>query len=181
MAWLLRFLNDLYERLIGEYHTPVPTPPVAPEIPPTSPVIPQPAPMDPDSIIYPWDTPAHCYHNTRVIADKIGLSLAQKNILCACIYQESQFKMTAINKNRAADGTVLSTDWSLCQVNDHYHIGPGKDFPSVQYVLENPDKVVAWMAGILKQTGKLQPWVSYTSGAYLHWLSPTSPMWVLKS
>lgn len=142
-----------------------------PYLPPEVPVEP---PTAPDKLL--WGTPKHAYHSTRVLCDEMGLTLEQKNLLCACIYQESQFLNTAVGKNKN------STDWGIAQVNDTkgWHIGPGLRFPSVQYVKDHPEECVRWMAGVLKQTGKLQPWASYTSGAYKQWLTSASPMWLLK-
>ena len=130
-------------------------------------------------IMYPdWSTPHHAFHNTRVLCDFSGLTLAEKNIICACIYQESGFDINAVNYNKNAQGKILSTDYSLCQINDYYHIGQGKDFPSVQFVLDNPQKAVDWMIKMYKN-GLLKMWVSYSSKAYLHWLKDGSPMWKL--
>ncbi len=125
-----------------------------------------------------WDTPRHAFHAVRVTCDNLGLSLEEKDLICACIYQESMFKNTAKCENKV-NGAVVSTDWGLCQINDHYHIGVKKDFPSVQFVVDNPQKVVEWMISMYKH-GLLKQWVSYSSGAYKKWLSPISPMWLLK-
>lgn len=144
-----------------------------------APSTPAPAPLPAE--IYSWGTPKDAWHSVRVICDEMGLTYAQKNIVCACIYQESRF-LTNPKPNQNKDpktGLVWSTDYGIVQVNDHFHIGPGKDFPSVQYVLDNPEKCVRWMVGIMKATGRLQPWSSYTSGAYLEWLKPESSMWAL--
>ena len=124
-----------------------------------------------------WDTPKRAYRSVRVLCDEMVLTLEQKNILCACVYQESRFLNTAVGKNKN------STDWGLVQVNDTlgWHIGPGLQFPSVQYVIDNPEKPVRWMISIMKNTGGLAPWASYTSGAYKQFLVPSSPMWKLKS
>lgn len=135
-------------------------------------------PTPPTSDPLQFDTPKHAYHAVRVLCDNAGLSVAEKNLICACIYQESRFEIGAINHNRNAKGVITSTDYSLCQINDYYHIGNGKDFPSVQYVLDNPDKVVQWMITMYKH-GMLKQWVSYTSGAYKQWLLSASPMWKL--
>lgn len=171
--------------------------PVAASIEPISQQPSQPMPTDPDSIAYTWDTPAHNYHNARVICDQVGLSLqpiipvhlpdgmflgyfTQKDILCACIYQESGFLLNPRpNQNKLKDGSVWSTDWGIVQINDYYNIGPGKPFASVEEVLTDPDKDVRWMANILKTTGALKPWASYTSGAFAEHLVPSSPMWAL--
>ncbi len=120
----------------------------------------------------------NAYHNVRVLCDRAGLTIAEKNLICACIYQESGFKNTALGSNRNAQGVVTSTDYGICQVNDYYHIGNGKDFPSVQYVLDNPANVVQWMISMYKH-GMLKQWVSYSSGAYKKWLLPKSAMWKL--
>lgn len=128
-----------------------------------------------------WDTPKQAYHSTRVMCDDAGLSYTQKNILCACVYQESGF-LTNPKPNENKDpktGKVWSTDYGIVQVNDYWHIGDGKTFPSVEYVLTHPDKCIAWMINIYRTTGALQPWSSFVSGAYQQWLSPTSPMWAL--
>ncbi len=128
-----------------------------------------------------WDTRANCYHGTRVLCDNAGLTYDEKNILCACIFQESRFNNNAKCENKDKAGKVWSTDWGICQINDYWHIGPHKDFPSVQYVLDNPDKAVQWMIDYYQRNGNLNAWVSYSSGAYKTWLLPASPMWKLAS
>lgn len=147
-----------------------PTPPVEPVIPPVE------APKQPVVATLLWDTPQHCFHSVRVICDREGLDLKGKDIVCACIYQESRFNNKAVGKNKN------STDWGLVQVNDTkgWHIGKGLRFPSIQYVLDRPEEAVMWMAGVYRTTKALTPWASYTSGAYKQWLSPQSPMWELK-
>jgi hypothetical protein len=134
--------------------------------------------VPPPEPVLTFDTQHNAYHATRVLCDAAGLTLEEKNLICACIFQESRFKNTAKGVNRGPNGEVLSTDWGLCQINDYYHIGKNKDFPSVDYVLQNPDKVVQWMISMYKH-GLLKQWVSYSSKAYLKWLSPGSPMWSL--
>lgn len=141
------------------------------------------APKQPVAETLDWSTPQGAYHATRVICDELGLTLEQKNIVCACIYQESQFSNKAVGRNKDPEtGKVWSTDWGIFQVNDHkgWHIGKGLRFSSVQDVLDHPEKAARWMIGVMKTTGKLQPWASYTTGAYKKWLSPASPMWLLK-
>lgn len=148
----------------------------------TTPVSTPPAPSPlPLPAVLLWDTPKDAWHSTRVLCDDLGLTYEQKNILCACVFQESRF-LTNPKPNQNKDpktGLVWSTDYGIVQVNDHYHIGPGKDFPSVEYVIANPEKCIRWMIGIMKATGALQPWSSYTSGAYKEWLPALSPMWQL--
>lgn len=149
----------------------IPIEPVETPTPDVVPIVPQPE-------ILLWDTPKHAWHATRVLCDNAGLTVAEKNIICACIYQESRFLNTAVNHNKNAQGKVTSTDWGIVQCNDWYHVGKGKEFPSVQYITDNPDKMVQWMIDCYKR-GTLKMWVSYSSGAYHYWLMSNSPMWAL--
>lgn len=116
-----------------------------------------------------WDTPLNVRHSLRVMCDNAGMSVDQKNILCACVEQESRFNTQAVNHNKDAEGATTSSDWGVCQINDYFHIGEGKDFPSVEYVLENPEADIAWMIKMF-QAGKQNMWSSYSSGAYKQWL-----------
>lgn len=145
---------------------------------PITKIVTPPMNTDPDAITYPWDSPQHNWHNARVLCDNANLSVSEKNIISACIYQESRFNNAALNHNKNSVGKTVSTDYGICQVNDFYHIGQGKDFPDVQYVLNNPARVVSWMISMYKQ-GLLKQWVSYSSGAYKQWLVESSPMWNL--
>ncbi len=117
---------------------------------------------------YKWDNAVNARHSVRVICDEMGLTVAEKNIITACIQQESNFNNKAIGRNMK-DGKLLSTDWGIVQVNDYWHVGPGKKWSSVQQILDNPDKAVKWMITLYKQ-GKLKMWVSYSSGAYKKYL-----------
>lgn len=177
------------EPLVFQQH-PEMAPEPAPEPPPPAPEPvpvkqPEPPPAKPGGLPG-WDTAKHAFKSTRMLCDELGLTLEQKNELCACIYQESRFLnyinpgVPTTNKNRRADGTVSSTDWGICQVNDHYHAGPGKTFPSVEYILANPEKMVRWMIRCQKN-GELWLWSSFKFGHYKQWLKATSPMWALKS
>jgi hypothetical protein len=112
-----------------------------------------------------WDTPEHSRYNVRKICDEEGLSASEKNLICACIYQESEFLNTAVCHNKNKKGEITSSDWGIVQCNDHWHIGEGKAFPSVEYVVNNPEKMVRWMIQMYK-LGLLRLWVSYSSGAY---------------
>lgn len=140
-------------------------------------IVPSPAP---DARVQPpvapqpllWDTPQHCWHSVRVLCDQAGLTYDQKNLICACIFQESRFNNKAVGKNAG------STDWGIVQVNDYWHIGKGKTFPTVDYVIANPELMVRWMIGMYK-VGKLNLWSSYAKGAHRQWLPKTSPMWLL--
>jgi len=160
----------------SEPDTPAPIAP-APEAVPA----PVEKPSDYLTTIVPWTSKKANFHNVRVICDQEGLTLVQKNTLCACVYQESRFLTNPTpNKNRDPEtGEVWSTDYGIVQVNDHYNIGPGMPFPSVQYVLDNPEACVRWMAKHLKRTSGLSLWASWTSGVYREWLAKDSPMWEL--
>ncbi len=164
MNWLTRLLDFL----LG----PIPQPVVTPN--------PVPMPPEPLAPILRFDTPHDAFHATRVMCDNAGLTFVQKDILCACVFQESRFLTNPKPNQNLKNGKVWSTDYGIIQINDYFHIGPGKDFPSVQYVLDNPDKCIQWMIGVMKKTGALQPWSSFSSGAYKQWLPLISPMWSLK-
>lgn len=138
----------------------------------------EPLPTPPKTNPYVFDTPQQAYHSVRVICDEEGLIPEEKNMICACIFQESRFMNSAVGRNKDKSGRVTTTDWGICQVNDFWQIGPKKTFPSVDYVLENPEKVVRWMISMYEQK-KLSLWVSYSSGAYKKWLVKNSPMWAL--
>lgn len=135
------------------------------EAAPTAPI---PAPTAPPAPKYLWDTTANARHSVRVICDEMGLTLAEKNVITACIQQESNFNNKAIGRNMK-NGKLLSTDWGIVQINDYWHVGTGKKWASVQQILDNPDKAVKWMIQMYKQ-GNLKMWVSYSSGAYKKYL-----------
>jgi hypothetical protein len=126
-----------------------------------------------------WDTPEHARYNVRKICDEEGLTFDQKTLLCSCVMQESGFDNTAKGYNRDKNGNITSTDHGVAQVNDYWHIGvwPNgrkKTYPSVEYVVNNPELMIRWMAKTLKRTGKLQPWSSWTTGAYKKWMNTES-------
>ena len=111
-----------------ESFIPASVPPVqAPQTPKTAP--PSVSTPNPDSYTYPWDSPSHNWHNVRVICDDAGLTLDEKNLICACIYQESRFNNNARCENKNAQGIVTSVDVGIVQVNSYFHTGIGKDFP----------------------------------------------------
>ena len=141
------------------------------DLPVSSPVPAQSAPLSP----LLWDTPQNSEHSVRVMCDNFGLSWSNKNIIWACIKQESDFMnyqpdgTPTKHENLNKDGTLSSTDWGIVQINDYYHIGEGKDFPSVDYVMQNPELMVKFMIQMFIE-GKLGLWSSFKTGAYLKWL-----------
>jgi hypothetical protein len=100
--------------------------------------------------------------------DEYNLTWASKAALCATIEGESNFNTQAKNENKK-DGKVWSTDWGLCQINDYFHIGPGKEFSSVEEVLNNPEKSVRYMIEMY-QRGHLDYWNAFKSGYYKKFL-----------
>ncbi len=118
---------------------------------------------------YKWDTAANSRHSVRVICDEMGLTWPDKNLITAVIQAESNFNNNAKCYNKNSQGVVTSTDHGICQINDFYHVGIGKKFPSVKYIMENPDKCVVWMIQMYKQ-GHLSMWVAFKTGAYKRYL-----------
>jgi hypothetical protein len=122
-----------------------------------------------------WDTPSHCRRNVRVMCDNMGVSWRMKNIICACIKQESGYLTKAVGPvNR--NGT---RDWGICQFNDGklngraLWIGQGATFKDTNEVLNDPEKCVRVM---IRQAlmGNIWYWSSYKTGAYLRWLPSES-------
>lgn len=148
---------------------PVTTPSPEPQNEPESDDAPQMA-NDSHPSRYSWNTPENARHSIRVICDETGLTYNQKQILTACVYVESGFYNFRPDGKPTTHKNPSSTDWGIIQVNDWYHIGAGKTWPSVDYVMAHPDEMVRWMAKTMKRTNALTPWVSYTSGAYKKWL-----------
>lgn len=120
-----------------------------------------------DTSKFLWDTPSHIRRNVRLMCDAAGLSVWMKNVLCACIKQESNYNPKAIgsvNKN-------LTRDFGLVQINNHigYWIGDGLYFKDTNEVLNNPEKCVRFMISQFK-SGHASYWSSFSSKAYLKWL-----------
>jgi hypothetical protein len=134
-----------------------------------------PAP-DPMTTLGPWDTPTNCRHNIRVIADQEGMTTQQKNDFSSTLHCESGWDNTIVMYNcvngfvrstkydATIHGAILSKDVGICQINTYWHIGPGKDFPSEDYVLQNPEAVVRWAARVFKNSPNT--WVCYSKGMY---------------
>ncbi len=119
------------------------------------------------TVIYPnWDDIATARHNVRVICDQEGLSVSQKDQLSATLHCESGYNVNCIHPN-TLNGEITSTDYGICQVNDYYHIGVGKDFPSSEYVISHPEAVVRWMAKKWL-AGEARQWVCFSKVMYQH-------------
>lgn len=176
MIWLLaemwQALKDIVEAL---FHDPYQDPLTLPMNQPTPPIVPTP---DLDALL-PWNTQENCRHNVRAIADLEGLTVAQKDDFSRTLHCESDYDNTVVmfncehgfvrstQYNPQIHGQVLSKDIGICQINSYWHIGPGKDFPSEDYVLQNPEAVVRWSAQVFKISP--QTWVCRAKGAYIHY------------
>jgi hypothetical protein len=101
----------------------------------------------------------------RVCAQE-GMSYSATELIVAIIWAESAMKPRAIGKpNR--DGTI---DYGLCQFNSYWWIGPGKTFPTPEYVLSHPAESVKVMCQHLKKTGRYRDWSAYNNGSYKKYL-----------
>lgn len=119
-----------------------------------------PIPLQPAPLPIPPVIPENIQGIALKACKDVGLSSDMTDRLFATVHGESGWNNEAIHVNKNADGSVSSTDWYLCQVNDFFHIGTGKDFPSKEYVHDNPDKVLHWMALLFKE-GKGNLWDAY--------------------
>lgn len=181
-----RFLAWLSGQIFTEEPIAPPVPPQpAPE--PTKPVEPtKPAPQPSyndilhSSTLFPeWDTVEKARHNVRAICDKKGMTLKDKNDLCATVGAESGWQSyylsgpqkgkPVIRQNRSLTGKVWSVDYGIAQINDWYHIGKGKDFPSSQYVLDHPTECIEWMCDMWK-AGNKDWWIAHKNGSYKSFL-----------
>jgi len=131
-------------------------------------------PVNPD-VLLPWGNAADNRHNVRVLCDLAGMAFSDKNILCAVVGGESGWLNylpdgnPVKHENLGVNGSLLSTDWGICQINDYWHIGQGKDFPTAEYVMANPEAVVNWMITMYKE-GNIKDWDAYLSGNYKKYL-----------
>lgn len=125
------------------------------------PVSPKPPVVEPK---YDWSTPTTSKKSVRIICDEEGLTLKEKNELCATVGAESGWKKDAIGKPNF-DGT---RDYGIVQVNEKYWIGEGKLFPSKEYVLQNPEACVRWMCKEWRKNKNW--WYAYKNGSYKKFL-----------
>ena len=120
---------------------------------------------------YEWNNKVSARHSVRILCDENGLSLAEKNLICAVIKAESDFDINAIHHNNGG-----TTDYSICQFNDGknkkgipYWIGEGADFESPQEVMQNPEKAVRIMIREFKK-GNINYWNAFSNKSYLKYL-----------
>lgn len=163
-------IREVLKRLITAFIQPTYAPPRMPPAPSTSPVTP-PLPVTPP--IMPttpvhgllWNTVQNIRHSVRVICDEEGLSLEQKNTLCATIQAESGFNLHAEHFNYDEHGKLLSVDRGLCQWNNYFH---GKEISAVE-AEENPEKAVRLMCKYWK-AGLRNYWIAYKNKSYQRYL-----------
>lgn len=124
--------------------------------------------------LLPWENKVGSVdnrHNVRVLCDLAGLNLHDKDVITACIEQESDFWPGAIGKPNF-DGT---RDWGIAQYNDGklrgvpLWIGEGAYFKNTDEVLNNPQKCIEEMIAQYK-LGHISWWSSFKTGAYLKFM-----------
>lgn len=179
MKWLIWFEQLVEDFFINVFHDPIETKPQ--DLPMNqepikqntlSVVLSTNGPMiDPDTnnpdLLFAWDTPENCRHNVRAIADLEGLTLDEKNDFSSTVHCESNYNPKCIHPN-IINGHISSTDFGILQINDYWHIGPGKDFPSSDFVLNNPEACVRWGAKQWK-AGNGKMWVCKLKNMNLHY------------
>jgi hypothetical protein len=164
MKWLLDLINWFTNprTAMEPQNAPQPTPQPEPVAQPSEPV----TPVVAQNLLL-WDTFENRRHSVRVICDEEGLTWQQKQDLSATVHCESDYNPACVHPN-IVNGKVSSTDYGIAQINDYWHIGPGKDFPSKEYVLENPEACIRWMCRQWK-AGNARAWVCYLKGLSTHY------------
>lgn len=161
LRWLLQFFLSFANRAAPAVTLPDSSPPNV--VPEPEPVAPPPAPPK-----FDWSTPLAARHSVRVICDEEGLTVEEKNTLCATIGGESGWRTQAINHNRV-DGTIVSTDFGICQWNDYYH---GKEISPTE-AMNNPEKAVRLMCHYWKKGETYRRWwIAYKNGRYKQFYDP---------
>lgn len=124
--------------------------------------------LNPDALL-PWTSIENNRHNVRALCDLAGLTEEEKNKISQVIHCESNYNPACVHPN-IVNGIVSSTDFGIAQINDFWHIGPGKDFETSQYVLDNPKECIEWMIKQFK-AGNLRLWVCYNKSLYENYSS----------
>jgi hypothetical protein len=125
----------------------------------------------PNDTMVPWvfgvDGSENNRHNVRVLCDLKNLSGHDKNVITACVEQESDFNPSAVGKPNE-NGTI---DYGIAQFNNgELHgvplwIGTGAAFATTQEVLSDPTKCINLMIDEFL-AGHPNWWMSYSTGAY---------------
>ena len=166
MNWWQKFIRMVENFLVNIHPSPTITPMTEPEE--TNQIETQVPAVNPDALL-PWTSIENNRHNVRALCDLAGLSEADKNTISQVIHCESNYNPACVHPN-IVNGITASTDYGICQINDFYHIGPNKDFETVQYVLDNPEACVNWMIKMFK-AGELKLWVCYLKSLYENYSS----------
>ena len=135
---------------------------IAPKVEP-NPLEPSPVPEPTPQPKYKWDTKENVRHSIRVICDEEGLSVAEKNLICAVIQAESGFDTKAVNVN--SNGTK---DLGLIQANTYWYIEK-MNLLTEDQALNDPEFCVRLMIKRYRE-GFLSNWVAYSSGSYKKFL-----------
>ncbi|WP_295133383.1 hypothetical protein [uncultured Reyranella sp.] len=170
--------QSFYEGYLPGRFTAPPKADTSPHISPPN-VVPEPEPVVPPPPKFDWSTVASARHSVRVICDEEGMTVKDKNDLCATVGAESGWQsyylsgpkkgQPVIRENTVSGGKVWSTDWGIAQINDHYHVGPGKPFQSAQFILDNPEVCIRWMCKQWK-AGNREWWIAFKNGSYRKYL-----------
>ena len=124
-------------------------------------------PQDPTTWL--WDTKDHIRRNVRVMCDNAGMSIPDKNEMCATIHGESSWDIHAICHNYTTKHGVkvlASTDNGLCQWNDYWH---SKEITPHE-AQNDPHKSVSLMIQYWLG-GQKDAWVAHKTGYYKQFLS----------
>lgn len=156
---ILAFADQLLQRLFKKKQSNVNIPtsettPVA-EIP------------KPETLKYDWSTQEKARYSVRMICDEEGLSVKDKNDLCATVGAESGWKPRQRSLKANFDGTY---DHGIIQLNEKYWIGEGKLYPNIEAVYNDPEGCIRWMCRNWKRNKNW--WYAYKNGSYLRYMNP---------
>ena len=122
--------------------------------------------------IYPENLQQLFILKARQFAKTIGFTPQQEEDLVATIWGESGFNPYCIHKN-IVNGKVSSTDFSIAQINDWFHVIKYHDFSSVGYITSHPEECLQWMAKTFQNTPDV--WDAHKNGGYKHYLNNFNP------
>ena len=129
------------------------------------PVAPKPPVVEPK---YDWSTQEKARHSVRVICDEEGLSVKDKNELCATVGGESGWKPRQKSLKPNFDGTH---DHGIIQLNEKYWIGEGKLYPNIEAVYNDPEGCIRWMCRQWNG-GNKEWWYAFKNGSYKKYMNP---------
>lgn len=133
------------------------------EIKPVIKTKPKPEIVTPKKNKFAWDNQTLARMSVREICDDEGLSVAEKNLICAVIQAESGFKIDAVNKN--SDNSV---DYGICQLNSYWYIQRMK-LVTKEQALGDPEFCVRLMIKRYRK-GFLKDWAAFNNNSYKKYL-----------